>query len=114
MTKSTKFGYFSQLHVQVRGYHGRGLIGYGSPQPGASLQRIADGFIKRIKTLLSPIIFGTVAAGIARMNNLKEVGRIGVESPIGRALANGNGVAMIAAAKWHDASHDNRAPVATR
>ena len=110
MTKATEFGYFGRLYVPVRGYHDRGLIGYGSLDAG--LQPIADGFIKHIKMLLSPIMPGTVVVGIARMNNLKEVGGIGVKSliyfeivstlarVIGRAVTNliGNGVAMLAAA----------------
>ena len=30
--------------------------------------------------LLAPIIFGTVVAGIAKMGNLKEVGRVGIKA----------------------------------
>ena len=58
------------------------LVGYLSPQVGTSLQPLADGFIKLIKMLLSPIIFGTVVVGIAKMSDIKEVGRIGVKSLI--------------------------------
>ena len=32
--------------------------------------------------LLAPIIFGTIVVGIARMGNLKEVGRVGVKALI--------------------------------
>jgi aerobic C4-dicarboxylate transport protein len=82
MARSIKFGYFSQLYVQVLvGIMVGGLIGYFWPQVGASLQPVADGFIKLIKMRLSPIIFGTVVVGIARMNNIKEAGRIGVQVP---------------------------------
>ncbi len=42
----------------------------------------ADGFIKLIKMLLAPIIFGTIVVGIARMGNLKEVGRVGIKALI--------------------------------
>jgi aerobic C4-dicarboxylate transport protein len=80
MTKYIKFRYLNQLYVQVLvGIVVGGLIGYFWPQVGAGLQPIADGFIKLIKMLLSPIIFGTVVVGIAKMNNIKEVGRIGVK-----------------------------------
>ena len=58
------------------------LVGYLWPQVGTSLQPLADGFIKLIKMLLSPIIFGTVVVGIAKMSDIKEVGRIGVKSLI--------------------------------
>jgi aerobic C4-dicarboxylate transport protein len=46
------------------------------------LQPLADGFIKLIKMLLAPVIFGTIVTGIAKMGSLKEVGRIGVRSLI--------------------------------
>jgi aerobic C4-dicarboxylate transport protein len=78
-----KFGFLTQLYVQVLiAIVIGGVIGYFWPQVGTSLQPIADGFIKLIKMLLSPIIFGAVVVGIAKMNNLKEVGRIGVKSLI--------------------------------
>jgi aerobic C4-dicarboxylate transport protein len=55
-------------------------LGYFFPKFGASLQPIADGFVKLIKMLLAPIIFGTVVTGIAGMGNIREVGRIGVKA----------------------------------
>ncbi|MNM47001.1 Aerobic C4-dicarboxylate transport protein [compost metagenome] len=55
-------------------------IGHFEPQFGAKLQPFADGFIKLIKMLLAPIIFGTVVVGIAKMGSIKEVGRIGVKA----------------------------------
>nr|WP_279158116.1 C4-dicarboxylate transporter DctA [Pseudomonas corrugata] len=57
-------------------------IGYFVPDIGAKLQPFADGFIKLIKMLLAPIIFGTVVVGIAKMGSIKEVGRIGVKALI--------------------------------
>jgi aerobic C4-dicarboxylate transport protein len=81
--KSPGFRYLRELYVQVLlGIVIGGLIGYFWPQFGSSLQPLADGFIKLIKMLLSPIIFGTVVVGIAKMSNIKEVGRIGVKSLI--------------------------------
>jgi aerobic C4-dicarboxylate transport protein len=35
-----------------------------------------------IKMVLSPVIFRTVVLGIAKMENMKELGRIGVKSLI--------------------------------
>ncbi len=37
-------------------------------------------FIKLIKMLLAPIIFGTIVAGIAKMGSIKEVGRVGLKA----------------------------------
>ena len=58
------------------------VIGYFLPDVGIKLQPLAEGFIKLIKMLLAPVIFGTIVVGIAKMGNLREVGRIGVRSLI--------------------------------
>ena len=56
------------------------LVGLWFPHVGTALKPLADGFIKLIKMLLAPIIFGTVVVGMAKMGDLKEVGRIGVKA----------------------------------
>lgn len=77
----SKSRWYSQLYVQVLiGIVIGAAIGHFEPQFGAKLQPFADGFIKLIKMLLAPIIFGTVVVGIAKMGSIKEVGRIGVKS----------------------------------
>jgi aerobic C4-dicarboxylate transport protein len=43
----------------------------------SKLMPLADGFIKLIKMIISPIIFCTVVHGIASMSDLKKLGRIG-------------------------------------
>ena len=58
------------------------LLGLLAPNVAVTLQPLADGFIKLIKMLLAPIIFGTIVVGIAKMGNIKEVGRIGVRALI--------------------------------
>ncbi len=58
----------------------RGPGGSVVPARRASAETLADGFIKLIKMLLAPIIFGTVVVGMAKMGDLKEVGRIGVKA----------------------------------
>jgi aerobic C4-dicarboxylate transport protein len=73
----------SQIYVQVLiGIVIGAAIGVLWPHVGESLKPLADGFIKLIKMLLAPIIFGTVVVGMARMGDLKEVGRIGVKALI--------------------------------
>ncbi len=75
--------WYSQLYVQVLiGIVIGGAIGFFLPDIGAKLQPFADGFIKLIKMLLAPIIFGTVVVGIAKMGSVKEVGRIGAKALI--------------------------------
>jgi len=77
----SKSRWYSQLYVQVLiGIVVGAAIGHFEPQFGAKLQPFADGFIRLIKMLLAPIIFGTVVVGIAKMGSIKEVGRIGVKA----------------------------------
>jgi DAACS family dicarboxylate/amino acid:cation (Na+ or H+) symporter/aerobic C4-dicarboxylate transport protein len=56
------------------------IVGVLFPETGTALKPIGDGFIKLIKMLLAPVIFLTVVSGIARMENMKELGRVGVRA----------------------------------
>ncbi|HEY3760236.1 MAG TPA: cation:dicarboxylase symporter family transporter, partial [Verrucomicrobiae bacterium] len=55
-------------------------IGYCFPDFGVALKPLGDAFIKLIKMLLAPIIFGTIVVGIAKMGSIKEVGRVGLKA----------------------------------
>ncbi len=81
VAKSKKTSLLGQLYFQVLLGALLGVaIGCLDPRLGESLKPLGDGFIKLIKMLLAPIIFGTVVVGIARMGNLKEVGRVGIKA----------------------------------
>jgi Na+/H+-dicarboxylate symporter len=56
------------------------LIGVYCPDTGAALKPLGDGFVMLIRMALAPIIFGTVVVGIARMGDLREVGRVGAKA----------------------------------
>jgi len=58
------------------------LIGWTFPVFGVKLKILGDLFVKLIRMLLAPIIFGTVVVGIARMGDLKSFGRVGIKSLI--------------------------------
>src|SRR5664280_935684 len=74
---------FSHLYFQVVFCVLLGiLIGVVRPDWGEALKPVGDGFIKLIKMLLAPIIFGTIVVGIAKMGNMKEIGRVGVKALI--------------------------------
>ena len=74
-------GLFGQLYFQVILATVLGVVvGFFFPHFGAALKPLGDAFIKLIRMLLAPIIFGTVVVGIAKMGNLKEVGRVGLKS----------------------------------
>src|SRR3954468_19231464 len=55
-------------------------LGWLSPQWGIAMKPLGDGFIKLIRMVIAPIIFGTIVVGIAKMGNMKEVGRVGVKA----------------------------------
>ena len=53
------------------------LVGALWPKLGADLKPLGDAFIALIKLTIAPVIFCTVAAGIAHMSDLKKFGRVG-------------------------------------
>ena len=46
------------------------------------MKPLGDAFIKLIKMLIAPIIFCTVVHGIASMEDMKKVGRVGIKALI--------------------------------
>ncbi|WP_408600035.1 C4-dicarboxylate transporter DctA [Paraburkholderia heleia] len=56
------------------------LVGYFWPHFGVEMKPLGDTFIRLIKMLITLVIFCTVSLGIARMENLKHVGRVGVKT----------------------------------
>ena len=58
------------------------LLGYFYPKVGEQMKPFGDAFIKMIKMLIAPIIFCTVVHGIAGMDDLKRVGRVGIKALI--------------------------------
>ncbi|RJF81181.1 dicarboxylate/amino acid:cation symporter [Azospirillum cavernae] len=75
--------FYQHLYVQVLSAIVVGvLVGHFFPDFGASLKWLGDLFIKTIKMLIAPIIFCTVVHGIASMEDMKKVGRVGVKALI--------------------------------
>ena len=58
------------------------LLGHFYPQLGEQMKPLGDGFVKMIKMLIAPIIFCTVVHGIASMEDMKKVGRVGLKALI--------------------------------
>jgi len=50
------------------------------PDFAAQMKPLGDGFIKLIKMVIAPLVFGVVVHGIASAGDLKKVGRVGVKS----------------------------------
>lgn len=56
------------------------LLGFLRPQAGAAMRPLGDGFVRLIKMVIAPIIFGTVVVGIAKVGDMRNVGRIGLKA----------------------------------
>jgi aerobic C4-dicarboxylate transport protein len=93
---------YKNLTVQVLVAVGVGAsIGIINAKWGIALKPLADGFIRLVKMVVTPIIFLTVVVGIASIGDLKKAGRVGLKAilyfevvttiamAIGLAVANG-------------------------
>ncbi|RYG25436.1 C4-dicarboxylate transporter DctA, partial [bacterium] len=66
------------LYVQVLLAIGLGvLVGALWPEFAQSLKPLGDGFVRLIKAVVAPVVFLTVAGGIAHMGDLRRFGRVG-------------------------------------
>ncbi|MDM0114771.1 dicarboxylate/amino acid:cation symporter [Variovorax sp. J22R133] len=80
-SSSAKVPLLRRLYIQVLiGILVGVALGHFYPTVGADMKPLGDGFIKLIKMLLAPVIFGTIVVGIARMGDLKEVGKVGAKA----------------------------------
>ncbi len=71
------------LHTQVFAAIILGVaLGHFYPAMGESMKPLGDGFIKLIKMIIAPIIFCTIVTGIAGMDDIKKVGRVGAKALI--------------------------------
>ena len=57
-------------------------VGHDFPNAATHLQVLALIFLRLIKTIIAPLIFGTLVVGIAGHANLRQVGRLGLRSII--------------------------------
>jgi aerobic C4-dicarboxylate transport protein len=81
MVKTKRAPVYTHLYFQVLvGITLGVMVGYLWPATGAALRPLGDGFIKLIRMMIAPIIFSTVIVGIAKMGDMKSVGRIGIRA----------------------------------
>ena len=52
------------------------IIGHFWPPIGESLKPLGDAFIKLVKMIIAPVIFLTIASGIAGVSDVRKVGRV--------------------------------------
>ncbi|MGI9075504.1 MAG: dicarboxylate/amino acid:cation symporter [Bryobacteraceae bacterium] len=69
---------YQTLWVQVLVGMAAGILfGYFNPSRGAAMKPLGDAFIRLITMVITLIIFCTVVSGIAGMDDMKKVGRVG-------------------------------------
>jgi aerobic C4-dicarboxylate transport protein len=70
--------FYTILYVQVLAAIAAGvLLGHFAPQAATALKPLGDLFIKLVRMIIGPVIFCTVVTGIAGMQDMKKVGRVG-------------------------------------
>jgi proton glutamate symport protein len=57
-------------------------LGFAAPDIGAHLAPVSNIFLRLIKSIIAPLLFGTLVAGIASTGSVKAMGRIGVKAII--------------------------------
>jgi aerobic C4-dicarboxylate transport protein len=73
--------FYEILYVQVLVAIAIGiLLGHFDAKLAIDMKPFGDGFIKLIKMLIGPIVFCTVVGGIAGMQDIRKVGRIGCKA----------------------------------
>ena len=83
MTVPARKPLYKVLYVQVLFAILVGVIlGYVAPDTGAAMRPLGDGFIKLVRMMITPIIFCVVVVGIAKIGDLRAVGRIGIKALI--------------------------------
>ncbi len=69
--------FYARLYAQVLAAIILGVaVGHFYPELGESLKPLGDAFIKLVKMIIAPVIFLTIATGIAGMSDLQKVGRV--------------------------------------
>ena len=56
------------------------VLGSLYPSAGEMMKPLGDGFIKLIRMMIAPVIFLTVVTGIARIGDMRKLGRVGLKA----------------------------------
>jgi len=73
--------FYQHLYVQVLTAIAIGVVlGNFFPETGVAMKPFGEAFIKLIKMIITPVIFCTVVTGIAGMEDMKKVGRVGAKA----------------------------------
>lgn len=56
------------------------LLGHFYPALAQDMKPLGDAFIRLIRMMVAPIVFCTITVGIAKMGDMREVGRVGIKA----------------------------------
>jgi len=80
---SSNVPFYRKLYVQVLIAVVLGaMLGYVFPDFSVNLKPFGDAFVKAIKVVVGPIIFTTIALGIAKMGDIRQVANVGIKALI--------------------------------
>ena len=114
-TPSSGVPFYRKLYVQVlAGVVLGAALGYVFPDFSVHLKPFGDAFVKAIKVVVSPIIFTTIAIGIAKMRDIRQVANVGVKALIYFEIASTLAliIGMIVGNVWQAGSGLNADPAA--
>ena len=73
--------WWTHLYVQVLAAILAGvLLGHYWPSVATEFKPLGDGFIKLVKMIIAPVIFLTVATGIAHLRDIGKVGKVAAKA----------------------------------
>lgn len=55
-------------------------VGHFAPEAGKALSPVSNIFLRLIKSIIAPLLFGTLVYGIAGSGNVRQMGRIGIKA----------------------------------
>ena len=81
MSETAPLPWYRQLYGQVLIATVLGIaFGEFFPVSGNALKPLGDAFIQVIRMVIAPIIFCTVVHGVAKMGDMRRVGRVAISS----------------------------------
>ena len=78
---ATRPRFYHTLYFRVIAGIAAGIaLGSFYPSTGEMMKPLGDGFIKLIRMMIAPVIFLTVVTGIARIGDMRKLGRVGLKA----------------------------------
>jgi aerobic C4-dicarboxylate transport protein len=78
---ATRPRFYRTLYFRVIAGIAAGIaLGCFYPSTGEIMKPLGDGFIKLIRMMIAPVIFLTVVTGIARIGDMRKLGRVGLKA----------------------------------